>query len=347
MTNRTISNVKLGVFVLSSLLFLVLLLYMIGRNSNLFGNTYELRVRFRNIQGLVVGNNVRYAGIETGTVKRIEILNDTVIEVTMVIEDKMKTIIRKNSLASIGTEGLVGNKVINISPARQAQEFAEENDLLPTQKSVNTDEMFETLDKTNREVSEIAEELKKTVQQINNSTVLWSMLSDKTIPIHIRASLADMHQAASNANAMIQDLNEMITDVQQGEGSVGALLTDTFFAYNIAEILDKIQMVSDEADSLVKTMDQSVNEIRSEIQQGNGPLNSLLRDSLVFLEVHSSLQNIQKGTASFNQNMEALKHNFLLRGYFKKQARKSRRTQEELSISLHTFQEKNNKDEKQ
>src|SRR5688500_16062587 len=130
MTNRGISNVKLGVFVLSGLLFLVLVLYMIGKNSNLFGNTYELKARFPNVQGLVVGNNIWYAGIETGTVKKIDILNDTVVEVTMVIEDRMKDISRKNSFVSIGTEGLVGNKVINILPAVDPQPAARENDIL-------------------------------------------------------------------------------------------------------------------------------------------------------------------------------------------------------------------------
>ena len=89
---------------------------MIGKNRNLFGATYVLKARFENVQGLVAGNNVRFSGIQAGTVKKVKILNDTVIEVTMIIETKMKTIIRKNAIASIGTDGLVGNKVVNIIP---------------------------------------------------------------------------------------------------------------------------------------------------------------------------------------------------------------------------------------
>lgn len=330
MSARNISNVKLGVFVLSGLLFLVLLLYMIGRNSNLFGNTYELKVRFRNIQGLVVGNNVRYAGIETGTVKKIEILNDTVIEVTMVIEEEMKSIIRKNSSASIGTEGLVGNKVINILPADHPDAFAVENDLLPAHPSVDTDEMLQTLERTNRDIATIASALKQSFYQMNTSNGLLSLVNDSSIPQHIKASVANMHEAAATLNAMSRDLNAISLSVKNGEGSVGALLMDTSFAYNIAQILRKMEVVSDEADSLVKTIDLAVNEIRNEVQSGHGPINSLLQDSLVFLQVHASLRNIQQGTESFNQNMEALKHNFLLRGYFKKQARREQKEQKEL-----------------
>lgn len=329
MTNKHINNVKLGIFVLSGLLFLVLVLYMIGRNSNLFGNTYELKVRFRNIQGLVVGNNVRYAGIETGTVKKIEILNDTVIEVTMLIEDEMKSIIRKNSMASIGTEGLVGNKVINIIPPQEPAEFASENDLLPTHPTADTDEMLQTLEKTNRDIAEIAAAIKQTIHQMNSNNELLSLVNDQSIPRHIKGALSNMYEAASALNAMSQDMNSLISATKKGEGSIGALLTDTSYAHSIAHILDKMEMVSDDADSLVNTIDYAVEELRYDIQNGNGPITSLLQDSLVFPEVHASLQNIRKGTESFNQNMEALKHNFLFRGYFKKQAKKERKAQEE------------------
>jgi phospholipid/cholesterol/gamma-HCH transport system substrate-binding protein len=95
MAKKIFNSVKLGGFVLAGLLFLVLLLYMIGNNQHLFGDNYELKARFENVQGLIEGNNVRYAGIETGTVKEINILNDTIIEVVMLIEKKMLGIIRK------------------------------------------------------------------------------------------------------------------------------------------------------------------------------------------------------------------------------------------------------------
>ena len=90
MAKHGINNVKLGAFALAGLLFLVLLLYMIGKNRSLFGATYILKVRFENVQGLVPGNNVRFSGIEAGTVKRIKILNDTTIEVTMAIDQRCR-----------------------------------------------------------------------------------------------------------------------------------------------------------------------------------------------------------------------------------------------------------------
>ena len=98
MQNRTLNHIKLGMFVLAGMSFLIVMLYLIGKNRNLFSPAFEIKTRFQNIQGLQPGNNVRYSGIQAGSVKIIDILNDTLIEVTMSIEVKFKNIIRQNAL---------------------------------------------------------------------------------------------------------------------------------------------------------------------------------------------------------------------------------------------------------
>jgi phospholipid/cholesterol/gamma-HCH transport system substrate-binding protein len=318
MAKRIINSVKLGAFVLAGLLFLVFLLYMIGRDSNLFGDTYVLKARFENTQGLVSGNNVRFSGIQSGTVKKVKILNDTVIEVTMVIDTKMKTIIRKNAIASIGTDGLVGNKLVNITASKQPAPLAEEGDILPSKKAVNTDEMLQTLYKSNNDIAIIAAELKTTVQRINNSSALWALLNDKSIPQDLRIAVGNIRLATGKADNMANNLNAIITDVKNGKGSVGAILTDTSFAKNLNAAIMKIKDVGDEADSLAGEINKLVSGIRQDVNTGKGTFNALLKDSLMVIKLNESLENIQKGTDGFNQNMEALKHNFLLRGYFRK-----------------------------
>jgi phospholipid/cholesterol/gamma-HCH transport system substrate-binding protein len=324
MAKRVISNIKLGLFVLGGLLFLVLL-YMIGKNRSLFGSTYTLKARFENVQGLVAGNNVRFSGIQAGTVKRVKILSDTVIEVTMIIDTKMESIIRKNAVVSIGTDGLVGNKVVNIVPAGESRPLAEEGDILPSKKSVNTDEMMQTLYKTNNDIAVIAANLKTTVQQINNSSALWALLNDKSIPQDLRTSLANIRLATGKAGNMADDLRDIVTNIKDGKGSVGAILKDTSFAYNLTQAIQKIKTVGDEADSLANEINTVVAGLRQDINNGKGTVNALLKDSAMVIKLNASLDNIQKGTDGFNQNMEALKHNFLLRGYFRKQEKQKRK----------------------
>lgn len=327
MAKRVINNVKLGLFILAGLLFLVILLYMIGKNRSLFGDTYVLKARFENAQGLVAGNNVRFSGIQAGTVKKLQILSDTVIEVTMIIEKKMQTVIRKNAIASIGTDGLVGNKVVNIVTAKQPAALAEEDDILASKKAVSTDEMLQTLYKTNNDVAIIASNLKTTVQQINNSNGLWALLNDNALPQDLRISANNIRLATAKADNMADNLNAVVKDIKNGKGSVGSLLKDTSFAKNLNEAVVKIKAVGDEAGALAGEINKIVAGLQADINNGKGVANALLKDSMVVVKLNISLDNIQKGTDGFNQNMEALKHNFLLRGYFKKLERQKKKEQ--------------------
>src|SRR3546814_10707910 len=88
---------------------------MIGKNRNLLGGSFPLKAVVSNVNGLVPGNNVRYKGIDVGTVQSIGVENDTAIVVTMLIDNKMRPYIKRNAIASIGSDGLMGNKLININ----------------------------------------------------------------------------------------------------------------------------------------------------------------------------------------------------------------------------------------
>lgn len=318
MQPQTLNNAKLGLFILSGLLFLVVLLYLIGKNQNLFGDTYELKARFENVQGLVPGNNVRYAGIEAGTVKSIRIVNDTTLEVTMVIEKSMNTIIRKNAVLSIGTEGIVGNKVINIIPSHEHAGLAAEGDVLVSRRSVDTDEMLQVLSQTNRDVALIAAGLKNTVERINNSKALWSLLDDQSLPANLRKSVINIRAATAKAVSMTEQLDMVIADMKEGKGSMGMLLRDSSFASGLTEAVRKINQAGDQVNAVIGDVNTTVGLLRKDVQEGKGVIHAFLRDTVLVHKIQMSLTNIEKGTDGFNQNMEALKHNFFFRGYFKK-----------------------------
>lgn len=319
MATRTFSNIKLGLFVLAGLLLLILGLYMIGRNSNLFGRNYELKARFENVQGLTEGNNIRYSGIQAGTVKKIKILSDTVIEVTMSISDRMKPFIHKNDYVNIGTDGLMGNKLILINPAKDNSPLAAEGDLLPARKAISTDEMLETLAVTSSNLVFISEELKEIVHRVNNSNMLWKILEDETLPADIKTSLTNIRQATTNANEFVAGLNIILDDIKKGKGSLGAIVSDTAIAYNLNEAVIKIKSVADQADELAEELTTLTGDIKGDVNHGKGPVNALLKDSVIVIKLHNSLTNIEQATKAFDENMEALKHNFLLRGYFRRQ----------------------------
>ena len=318
MKTKTFNNIKLGAFVLAGLIFLLLILYMIGKNRTMFGGNYKLRARFENVQGLKSGNNVRYAGIDVGTVEKVSIINDTIMEVKMIIDNKAKFILRKNAIVSIGTDGLVGNKVVNIAASKSDSPLAEENDILPTKKPIDTDEMLRTVNKTNNDIAVIAKNLKLTSNKLNNSEALWALLNDKSLPDNLKKSAANIRLVTNNLYNMSKDVNSMVSKIKKGEGSIGKIINDSSFAKSLEDAVINIKDAGNEVSTLSKDINKAVKEIENNINDGNGTVHALLKDTGIVIKINHSLDNIEDGTKGFNQNMDALKHSFLFRGYFRK-----------------------------
>jgi phospholipid/cholesterol/gamma-HCH transport system substrate-binding protein len=323
MANHKIDNVKVGVFVLFGLLMLIFGLYKVSKTP-FFSKNFALKAHFRNVSGLLVGNNIRYVGVQVGTIKSINLLNDSLIEVTMLIDEKMRCFIHQRDVVSIGTDGLVGNKLLNIAAGNDRINLVETDAILITKEALNTDEMMLTLNKTNLNVALISEELKNTVQRLNNSTTLWRILNEETIPDNMIASMVNIKNATIRADNMVAELQAVISNVKKGKGSLGAILTDTAIAINLNQAIDKIKKVGDNADVLTNELNTITQTVKSDLLTSKGAYNALLKDTLLTVKLNNTMNNVELGTASFSENMEALKHNFLFRGYFRRLDKKKK-----------------------
>jgi phospholipid/cholesterol/gamma-HCH transport system substrate-binding protein len=314
------NNIKLGVFVITGLLVLVGALFFIGNSRNIFGSDAELKARFSNTYGLQKGNNVFFSGINAGTVKSVVLLDGATIEVTMLIDSDIMPHIPKHSLVSIGTEGLMGNKVVNITPVPGQNEKVAIGDFLLPEKKANIDDMLETLSKSNDNIAAVSGALRNTALQIENSRLL-QVIDDSQLTDDLKSSMRNLNAAMHNTNDMTAQLNDIVSGIKNGEGTVGLLLSDKEFAEDIKRTMANIEQASvqisnasDELNTVAGTLNTAV--------KGNGPLNTILTDTLLSRQIKISVDNIQRGTDNFNQNMEALKHNFLVRGYFRKQEKR-------------------------
>ncbi len=326
MADQKKNNVKLGIFVLVGLAVLILAFFIIGKNQNLFGADFRLKVRFSNIGGLTEGNNVLFSGIQAGTVKEINIVNDTTIEVTMRINSKVVPFIHKNATATVGTEGLMGNKVINIMPVKGKSLPVEEGDLLAAQATASMEEIIQTLSKTNNNVASISEVLKGTILRIDSSAIL-KLMNDEQIGLSLKASLQNIYTSTKNVNQMSDVLNLLANDIKNGKGAAGLLLTDTTFSTQLSDAIAKIRSASTNANEITIQFNQMAKSLNNDLTNGKGTLNTLLKDTEMSSNLKLSMSNIQKGTDKFNQTMEALKHNFLFRGYFRKKEEQKKREQ--------------------
>lgn len=323
MKTKGVNNTKLGLFVMAGVLFMTLTLYMIGKNRNLLGNTFAIKAVVTNVNGLVPGNNVRFKGIDVGTVERIELANDSSIIITMVIDEKMKPFIRSNAIVSIGTDGLMGNKLININSQSGSSVAIQKGDTLTSRKPIETDEMLRTLNTTNSNIEKISMNLYEITTRLNNSSGLWDLLADSVLAQDIKRAVKQLRIASDNTSDLTRKGNEMMGRLQGGNGLVPTLFTDTTLSQDVKLLIGTL---SKSGNRLSATAD-SLTIIVQGLQKGEGTAGLILSDTVARNSLLKSIRSIEEGTFRFNQNMEALKSNFLFRGYFKKMEKESLKKQ--------------------
>jgi len=215
-------KVRLGMFVAGGLALFVMAIFIIGKQKNLFNPVFKLTTTFYNVSGLQVGNNIRFSGIVVGTVDNISIINDSTVKVSMLIKKEVHQFVKSDSKVAIGSEGLIGDRLLIISQGSFDAALAREGERLESVEPVETDAIMSSLKVT-----------------------------------------------AENAEVVTQELAEIMTKINGGDGTLGRLIQDTTIARNI---------------------DQTI-------------------------------INLKKSSKGLDENMEAAKHNFLLKGFFNKKAR--------------------------
>ena len=159
MEKSTSQKINLAIFVILGFLLFITTVYFIGNKKDMFNKTIPISAIFNNINGLQTGNNVRFSGINVGTVKQIIILNDSVIRVDMAIEKEVISHIKKDALASIGSDGLVGNMIINIIPGKKSTEIVSAGDIILSENKTTTDEILKTINSTSTNAKVITDNL--------------------------------------------------------------------------------------------------------------------------------------------------------------------------------------------
>lgn len=321
MKSRYSQNIQLGTFVTVGSLLLIITLYLMGSRRNLFSSVFRVTAHFKNVSGLMVGNNVQFAGINIGTVEKLAISSDTSIAVVMTINKDARPYIKKTAVASIGTDGLMGNTIVNISPVAGKAPLIDNGDVLATSQPLGVSELMNTLGKSSANLTDITAELKSLSRKLNQSPMLDKLLSDESLITHIDQTALSVRNAGAEVHSAATGLRTIVTDLEKGKGNAGYLLRDTSMKQQLTTALNHISQTGRQADSLVTNL----NQLAQQIRQGQGAAGTLLADTAFQHNMIKTMTNVQKGTAKFDESMEALKHNFLFRGYFKKQQKKAQK----------------------
>lgn len=322
MKKTSSEKLKLGLFVIIGLLLFVTGIYLIGANQNMFGKKVTISANFNNVNGLRLGNNVRYSGINVGIVKNIIMVNDSTINVAMNIEEKMLKHIKKDAIATIGTDGLVGNMIVNIIPGKGNVSVVTSGDEIQSYTKIGTDDMLNTLSVTNENAALLTAKLLKVADALADSKGTFGMLIKDTIMSdNLKQTMSQLRVTSFEASKAMKELNGIISSINFNESVAGTLLNDSIQALKVKSIITNL----DESSKGIKSVITNLNETISNIKEGEGALNYLSNDVELVKSFEETMKSINEGTAKFNENMEALKHNFLTRSYFRKLERQQKR----------------------
>jgi len=315
MKNSNSQKFNLGLFVVITTIILVAALYFIGNRQNLFGKTFKISAIFNNVNGLQLGNNVRYSGIIVGTVKSITMINDTTISVDMIIENKIQKHLKKNAVAAIGSDGLVGSMIVNIAPGKSSSVIIEPGDIIKSYSKISTNDMLSTLNTTNDNAALLISDLLKITTDIRESKGLLGMIiNDSEMAMNLKGTTANLKTASENASTTMNELKNIITSINYDESFAAVLLSDSISAIKMKSILSNLDKSSGGMDSIMINL----NDFILNVKKGEGALDYIVNDTVFVKNIDKTIENIKEGSIRLNENLEALRHNFFFRRYFRK-----------------------------
>jgi phospholipid/cholesterol/gamma-HCH transport system substrate-binding protein len=319
MDKTTRKKIMLGAFTFIAGVFLLLCIFLVGKKENLFNSTFTLSVIFTDINGTKKGNYVHFAGLRIGTVKAMTFVNDSTIVVDMVLRKEIQHLIKIDSKVYISTEGLVGDKIIDIKPVHKSKISINDHTTLIGINPFDTHEMIQTLLSTNDNANTISYNLAKLSDRLTkpHKGLLSSLTEDTTVVNDFTDIMSSLKNTGIQISGLSTRLKRITDNIDLDKGALGALLQDPGLKEDLSNTIKNLNTASDHSLKLVDKLNSSVND-----SNNKNTISVLTKDSVFAKNLQEGIENFKTSTYKLDQNMEALKHNIFFRKYFKKQEKK-------------------------
>lgn len=204
-------KVRLGLFVIVGLAIFVFAIFFIGKQKHLFDPVFKITSTFYNVSGLQVGNNIRFSGINVGTVDNIVIINDSTVRVDLLIKQSVKKFIRQDCGVAIGSDGLIGDRLVIITQGTGGSPMVKNGQELESVEPIETDAIMASLRVTAGYAEVITEQLAEIMFKINSgSGTLGRLIQDTTIAQNLDQTMLNLRRSSKGLDENMQAAKDNI-----------------------------------------------------------------------------------------------------------------------------------------
>lgn len=315
MRNDNKKSVIVGVFVLVGIIIFIAGILTMGGQQKKFVKSIRLNAVFDDIGGLQTGNNVWFSGVKIGTVRKINFYGESQVEIVMSVENEAQEYIRKDSKATIGSDGLIGNKIIVIYGGTTQAPPVQDGDRLIAVMPLDTDKMMSTLQENNKNLVTITENLKVLTTKIaEGKGMVGAVMTDSLLAESFKNTMTAFERAAVRSNVVISDINKITTNLYKEGTLIYDLTNDKETYQNLKSSVEGLQATIENtkelSDGLKVTMDK--------LNDKDNALGLMLNDAEFAEKLKSTMINTDSATMNLNKGLEALEYTWPFRRGFKR-----------------------------
>jgi len=311
-------SIIVGLFTFIGLIILVGGILVLGTQQNKFSKNISATTYFKDVKGLKVGNNVWFSGVKVGIIKEISFQSVENVKVVLNIEEKSSKYIRKDVIATLSSDGLIGNAIISLVGGSESFPEIQDGDEIKSGVSGGMDAMLATLQVNNENLVEVTKNFAALSKQlVDGKGTVGALLTDETIANNLKESVVSLNGTMSVANQAVNNLVAITQKLNSDQGLIHQLSTDTAVFASLRESAAQLQGVTQTASALMSNLNQTTERLNDK----DNAIGVLTNDASAAQEIRDILKNLNTSTSKLDQNMEALQSNFLFRGFFKKKAK--------------------------